>query len=205
MVIPVLVGQRTALLSGALAAVLAREPDLAVVAELSRVDEVLAAVAAHSPQVAVLDGGLPGAITIGELCRVLRRTAPRCHPLVLLDRRSGGGLGRSLTPLVPWLGLLATDADPADLVAGVRWLARGEPMVDSGLAAAARAAAASPLTERECEVLRLTGLGAPPKEIARRLDLHAGTVRNYLSRSLTKTGGRTRLEAIRIAQDAGWI
>jgi two-component system response regulator DesR len=204
-VIRVLLGARDTLFCGALAAVLASQADLRVVAELARTDEVPAAANRHRPEVAVLDGRLPGTVTIGELCRSLRRTSPECRPLVLLDRGGTGALGRSLTSLAPWLGLLATDAVPADLVEGVRQLTRGEQLVDAGLAAAARAARENPLTDRECDILRLIRYGAPPKEIAGKLDLSVGTVRNHLSRSVAKTGARTRLDATRIAQDAGWI
>jgi two-component system response regulator DesR len=204
-VIRVLLGQRDTLFRGALAAVLSELPDLCVVAELAGLDELVPAAVRHRPRVAVLDGGLPGTDPIGDVCRALREALPACRPLVLLDRGSAAGLSRQLTPLAPWLGLLATDAAPADLVRAVCLMARGVRVLDPGLAAAGREAASNPLTERECEVLRLTQHGAPTKEIAKRLNLRVGTVRNYLSRGLTKTGGRTALEATRIAQEAGWI
>jgi len=197
----VLLGQPSGLLGGALAAMLSAQSGLLVVAVVSCTDEVPAAVVERRPHVAVLDGALPGEATLGELCRGLHRTAAGCHPLVLLDRQTGGGLGRSLAVLVPWLGLLATDAAPAELVRAVRRLVRGDPVLDPSLVSPV----GSPLTERESEVLRLTGQGAAPKEIARRLDLSPGTVRNYLSRAVAKTGARTRLEAVRTARAAGWI
>lgn len=203
--IRVLLGQRGTLFRGALAAVLTGQRDLLVVAKLADADLVLDAVLRERPQVAVLDGGLPGAATVVGVCRELHRGLPSCRPLVMVEHGNGAGLSRSLIPLAPWLGLIATDATPPELVLAVRRLARGEAILDPELAAAAQAAAGNPLTERECEVLRLTRYGAPTKEIAKRLDLRVGTVRNYLSRGLTKTGARTPLEAIRIAQDAGWI
>jgi two-component system response regulator DesR len=200
-----MLGRQDGLVRGALAAVLSSEPGLIVVAELADGDQLLAAAAQDRPDVAVFDDSLPGTATVGELCQALRGRSPACRPLVLLDPGSGTGLGPSLAPLAPWLGLLATDAAPADLVAAVQRLARGGRVVDGRLATAAQPAAENPLTARECQVLRLTRGGAPPKEIARRLALRIGTVRNYLSRSLAKTGGRTVLEATRVAQDAGWI
>jgi two-component system response regulator DesR len=204
-VIRVLVGQRDTLFRGALAAVLSGQPELSVVAELAGLDELVPAATRHRPRVAVLDGGLPGAGSIGGACRELQQAVPACRPLVLLDRDRAAGPSRHLIPLAPWLGLLATDSAPADLVRAVCMVARGARVLDPGLAAAGRAAARSPLTERESEVLRLTQHGAPTKEIAKQLDLRVGTVRNYLSRGLTKTGARTVLEATRIAHDAGWI
>jgi two-component system response regulator DesR len=203
-VIRVLLGQRGTLFRSALAAVLSDQPDLSVVAELSNLDELPGAATRERPRVAVLDGGLPGAATIGEACRALHEAAPACRPLVVLDRGAAGP-SRRLVPLAPWLGLLTTDVAPTQLILAVRRLACGLRVLDPDLAAAARMAGRNPLTERECEVLRLTQHGAPTKEIARRLDLRVGTVRNYLSRGLAKTGARTPLEAIRIAHDAGWI
>jgi two-component system response regulator DesR len=78
-------------------------------------------------------------------------------------------------------------------------------VLDTEVAVAALTAGDNPLTDREREVLRLALDGAPAKEIAKNLYLSTGTVRNYLSRILDKTGARTRIEAIRIAQEAGWI
>lgn len=203
--IRVLLGQRGNLFRGALAALLSGQPQLHVIAELARLDEVVGTAVRQRPRVAVLDGGLPGTATIGEVCTDLRQVVPLCRPLVVLDRRSAAGPSRQLASLEPWLGLIATDATPAELILAVRRLAHGGRVLDPGLAAAARSAARSPLTRRESEVLRLTRGGAPTKEIAKRLDLQVGTVRNYLSRSLAKTGARTPLEATRIAQEAGWI
>jgi two-component system, NarL family, response regulator DesR len=125
--------------------------------------------------------------------------------LILLDRQSGAGVSRSLARLAPRVGFLGTETSPYDLVESVRQMARGEPVLDAEVAVAALTADENPLTDRECEVLRMALDGAPAKEIAQRLYLSAGTVRNYLSRILAKTGARSRIEAIRIAQDAGWI
>lgn len=203
--IQVLLGQRGTLFRGALATVLSAEPDLTVVAELDRADDILPIAAREQPDVAVLDASLPGPVTVGELCPALCQSLPACGVLILLDRPAGAGLGRSLARLAPRVGFIGIETSPSDLVEGVRQLARGEPVLDAELAVAALTAGDSPLTEREREVLRLAVDGAPPSEIAQALFLSTGTVRNYLSRILAKTGARTRIEAIRIAQDAGWI
>jgi two-component system, NarL family, response regulator DesR len=205
-VIRVLLGQRGRLVREALSAVMAAEDDLEVVAELSRADEVLPTARRDHPHVAVLDVALPGPITVADLCPTLCAALPACGVLILLDRQSGAGVGRSLARLAPRVGFLGTEeTSPDDLVESVRQLARGEPVLDAEVAVAALTADENPLTDRECEVLRMALDGAPAKEIAQRLYLSAGTVRNYLSRILSKTGARTRIEAIRIAQDAGWI
>jgi two-component system, NarL family, response regulator DesR len=203
--IRVLLGQRGRLVREALSAVMAAEDDLEVVAQLSRAEEVLPAARRGRPHVAVLDVDLPGTVAVTALCHTLCAELPACGVLILLDRHSGAGIGRSLARFAPRVGFLGTETSPYDLVESVRQLARGEPVLDPEVAVAALIAGENPLTERECEVLRMAVDGAPVKEIAQKLFLSAGTVRNYLSRILTKTGARTRIEAIRIAQDAGWI
>lgn len=203
--IRVLLGQRGRLVREALSAVMASADDLEVVAELSRADEVLPTARRDHPHVAVLDVALPGPVTVADLCPTLCAALPACGVLILLDRQSGAGVGRSLARLAPRVGFLGAETSPKDLVESVRQLARGEPVLDAEVAVAALTADENPLTDRECEVLRMALDGAPAKEIAQRLYLSAGTVRNYLSRILAKTGARTRIEAIRIAQDAGWI
>lgn len=192
------------MLAGALSAMLSTEWDLHVVGLLSGADDVLGGVARQRPDVAVLDGRMPGTVTIAELCRELVRSVPACHPLVLLDRRQVD-LSGSLAPLTPWLGLLSTDTAPDALVDGIRRLARGDPVLDGELAPRLATARPNPLTPREADILRRARHGMPPKEIASQLSLGVGTIRNHLQRAVVKTGGRTRLEATRIADDAGWI
>jgi two-component system response regulator DesR len=106
--------------------------------------------------------------------------------------------------LPPTVGLLDENVPPARVVEGVRRLAGGEQVVDADFVVAALRAG-SPLTPRELAVLRHAAEGLPIEEIAVKLSLSPGTVRNHLSRIMTKTGARTRIEAIGIARDAGWI
>lgn len=202
--IRIVLGHRSTLVRGALAAVLSREPGLTVVAELARDEEVLTVVVRERPHVVVLDALPPGTVALGELCHELCRRVPRMRVLVMLDH-GAARVGRSLVRLAPRVGFFATDASPDDLVAAVRRLAHGEPVLDPELAVAALNASDNPLTVRECEVLRLAMRGAPATEIAGSLRLSIGTVRNHLSRIVSKTGARTRIEAIRLAQEAGWI
>jgi len=204
-VIRVMLAQRRALTRGALAAVLSGEDDLRVVAELAHASDLVPTARREHVDVAVLDHDLPGGSVV-SLCDMVLAGVPDCAVLVILDRRAIAAVGGDLAKLVPRVGVVATDASPETLVDGVRRLARGEPVLDVELAVAALTAArANPLTDREREVLRLARDGVPPREIAKRLYLSAGTVRNYLARIVAKMGARTRLEAIRIAQDAGWI
>jgi two-component system response regulator DesR len=202
--IRVLIAQRGRLLRESLATVMSGVDDIDVVASLDRADDILPAARRYRPHVAVLDVTLPGTVTVAELCPMLCRTLPGSQLLILLDRQAVG-VGRALARLAPRVGFLGTETSPGDLIESVRLLARGEPVLDAEVAVAALTAGENPLTDRECEVLRMALDGTPPKEIAQTLYLSAGTVRNYLSRILAKTGARTRIEAIRIAQDAGWI
>lgn len=200
-VIRVLLGLRGTMFLEALAFALSREPDLEVVARVSRADEVLAAAGRERPHVAVLDLLLPGEIDVDELCRTLSGA----KVLLMLDRELYYRVSVSLARLVPRVGFIATDATLDDLVASLRHLVQGKPVLDAELAMAAVRADENPLTSREREVLALAKTGATVHEVARSLHLSAGTVRNYLSNILIKTGARTRIEAIRIAEAAGWI
>ncbi|WP_132145602.1 response regulator transcription factor [Kribbella antiqua] len=199
--IRVVLGHHGALVRGALAAVLSQEADLDVLAEVERADDVLPAVARTRPHVVVLDPMLDGDIRIEELCLQLREPGI----LILIDRDLLNGVSLALVRLAPRVGFIATDASPADLAEAVRQLAQGAAVMDAAVAVAALRATENPLTDREAEVLRLVTTGATAQEIARKLNLTPGTVRNYLSHILTKTSARSRIEAVRKAQEAGWI
>jgi two-component system response regulator DesR len=140
-----------------------------------------------------------------ELCAGLCEAVPDCRVLVILERALPALPGAVLARMVPRVGLLAADASPSQLVESVRRLSRGEAVLDVEFAVAALSATSTPLTGREREVLLLATEGAPTKEIAARLFLTDGTVRNYLSRIMAKTRSRTLVEAIRRAQDWGWV
>jgi two-component system response regulator DesR len=204
-VIRILLGLKDALWRGALAEVLSRQEDLQVVGQLATGDDVLSTVQVKRPHVTVLDLALPGTASTEELCTTLCGALPDCGVLVLLERPLFADVGGMVARLAPRVGFIATDVSPRQLAEGIRRLACGKPVLDLELAVAAMGAADNPLTGREREVLRRAVSGTPAKEIAAELYLSAGTVRNYLSRVVSKTGARTRIEAIRIAQDAGWI
>jgi two-component system response regulator DesR len=98
-----------------------------------------------------------------------------------------------------------TEAPPDRLAECVRRAARGERVLDPDLAARLLWTADSPLNQRELEILRIAADGASTREIASRLSLATGTVRNYLSTAVGKIGARNRIDAVRIARDAGWL
>jgi len=180
---------------------LSREIDLQVVAQLDHADEVLPAVAREQPHVLLLDPQMPGEIGVERIAR----QANTRSVLLLVERDGPVAASLALVRMVPKVGLIATDASPDELVQAVRRIARGRPVLDLEFALAALQAGANPLTGRECEVLQMVTTGATSQEIAHQLCLSAGTVRNYLSQILNKTGARSRIEAIHKAKASGWI
>lgn len=199
--IRVMLGYRGGLARAALAALLSDERDIDVVAELDHWEGVLPAARRLSPGVVVLDHVLTGIAVVRDLFEAV----PPCRLLTLLDRRACGRVGHALVQLAPRAGMISIGAAPNDFIDAIRRLDRGETVLDPDLAMVALRSGQTMLTERERDVLRLAALGATAEEIATSLSLSTGTVRNYLSSTLTKLGVRTRVKAIRIAQDAGWI
>jgi two-component system response regulator DesR len=200
--IRVLIAEDMHMIRGALVALLSLEEDMEVVAELERGDEVVATALRTRPDVAVLDIGLPGldGLTAAEL---LHDVVPDCRTLVLTGLNRPGNLLRALKVHVR--GFIAKDAPAETLASGIRRVASGERVIDPQLVAAALETGATPLTARETDVLREAESGIPTEQIATRLSLSPATVRNYLSNAISKVGGRNRIDAIRIARDAGWL
>jgi two-component system response regulator DesR len=200
--IRVLIAEDMHLIRGALTALLRLEPDLEVVAELDRGDMIVGTALATRPDVAVLDIGLPGldGLTAAEQ---LRDVLPECATLILTGMTRPGNLLRALK--VGVRGFIPKDA-PAQLLAdGIRQVAAGKRVIDPELVAAALETGTSPLTSRETDVLREARNGGSTEDIGTRLALSPATVRNYLSNAISKTGARNRIDAIRIASDAGWL
>jgi two-component system response regulator DesR len=200
--IRVLIAEDMHMIRGALVALLSLEEDMDVVAELDRGDEIVDTALRTRPDVAVLDIDLPGidGLTAAEQ---LYGKLPECRTLVLTGLSQPGNLLRALEVHVR--GFIIKDA-PADTLAdGIRRVARGERVIDPDLVAAALETGSSPLTARETDVLRAAEGGIPTEQIAGHLSLSPATVRNYLSNAITKVGGRNRIDAIRIARNAGWL
>lgn len=200
--IRILIAEDQGMVRGALAALLAFEPDLEVVAEVSAGDRVLAAAREHRPDVALLDIEMPGIDGI-EAAAALRREVPDCIPLILTTFGRPAYLRRALEAGAS--GFLVKDAPAERLANAIRRAATGERVVDPELAANALAEGESPFTPREREVLEAGAGGAPISELAERLHLSEGTVRNYLSAAIGKTGARNRVEAWGIARERGWV
>ncbi|MFG2002164.1 DNA-binding response regulator [Spirillospora sp. NPDC048911] len=187
---------------GALAALLDLEPDLTVVAQVDAGDKVVAAARSYRPDVAVLDVDMPGLDGLAAAAD-LHTEFPSCRVLILTGHGKPGHLRRALAAHVN--GFLLKTAPPDDLVAAIRAVAAGRRVLDPSLALTAWDVTDNPLTPRETDVLRLAAEGAEAPEIAERLHLTAGTVRNYLTAVVTKLNARNRTDAARIAREAGWI
>jgi two-component system response regulator DesR len=201
-VIRILIIEPMNLLRGALAATLSLEEDLEVVADLGALDQALDMARAVPPDVAIVNIALlagDGQATIARLTA----EQPNCATLVLAGPDESGLLNRALDLRID--GVIGIQAAPCELVHGIRRLVRGERVIDAGLAVAMVAAPRSPLSSRELNVLSVAASGVPSTEVAAELHLSTGTVRNYISAILRKTGARNRLEAVRLAEGAGWL
>jgi two-component system response regulator DesR len=201
-VIRILIAEDMHMIRGALVALLRLESDIEIVAELDRGDTILEAALRTRPDVAVVDIDLPGLDGLSAAA-ALHEQLPSCKTLVLTGLSQPGNLLRALKIHVR--GFLLKDAPAPQLAAAIRAVASGRRVLDPDLVAAAVETGATPLTERETEVLRAAQLGGSTVEIAERLHLSPTTVRNYLSNAIGKLGARNRLDAIRIAEDAGWL
>jgi len=166
------------------------EPDLTVVAEVGRGDEVLDAVRAHGVDVALLDVEMPGLDGVAA-ARELHRSVPACRVLMVTTFGRAGYLRQAMAAGAS--GFIVKDTPARQLADAVRRVHDGLREGDS------------PLTERETDVLRSARDGGTVADIARELHLSEGTVRNHLSSAIGKTGARTRAEAVRLALDNGWL
>jgi two-component system response regulator DesR len=187
---------------GALRALLDLEPDIDVIGETARGDDVLDGVRRLRPAVAVVDIDLPGLDGIAAT-QLLREHAPGCRVLILTALGRPGMLRRALAAQVD--GFLLKDAPPDRLADAIRQVAAGRRVIDSELALAAWEQSGCPLTARELDVLTAAARGHGVDDIATTLFLSPGTVRNYLTSAVTKLNARNRLDAVRIATDAGWL
>ncbi|MEU6216340.1 response regulator transcription factor [Streptomyces sp. NPDC047022] len=198
----VLLAEDQGMMRGALALLLGLEEDIEVVAQVARGDAIVDAALAHRPDVALLDIELPGISGLDAAAR-LREQAPECRVLILTTFGRPGYLRRAMEAGAA--GFLVKDGPVEELAAAIRRVLAGETVVDPALATAALSAGPSPLTARECDVLKASVDGATVSDIAARLHLSESTVRNYLSSAIGKTGTRNRMEAVREARQQGWL
>lgn len=200
--IKVLLADDQALVRGALSAMLSLEADIEVVAEVGSGDQVVPAARKFKPDVALLDVQMPvmdGLTAAAEL----RQALPRCRVVMCTTFGRPGYLARAMAAGAS--GFVVKDAPPEQLVDAVRRVHSGLRVVDPALAAESLASGSSPLTDREREVLQAAHAGGTVSDVAKKLHLSEGTVRNHLSSAIGKTGARTRAEAARIAEERGWL
>ena len=200
--IRVLLAEDQAMVRGALAALLCLEPDIEIVAEVGRGDQVMEAAMAHHPDVALLDIEMPGQNGL-EAAALLHERLPSCRVLMLTTFGRPGYLKRAMANGA--VGFLTKEAPVAQLTEAIRRTMRGERVIDPQLAMDALSEGESPLTPRERDVLEAAGQGSSIAGIASALFLSEGTVRNYLSSAIQKLDAENRIEAFQIAREKGWL
>jgi two-component system, NarL family, response regulator DesR len=201
-VIRVLLAEDQAMVRGALAALLGLEPDISVVAEAERGDETVRLAMSTRPDVALLDIEMPGGDGLAAAAE-LRERLPTCRVVMLTTFGRAGYLRRAIDGGA--VGFLSKDAPASELAKAIRAVMAGRRIIDPGLALTALSEGENPLTSREREVLAAAKSGATVADIAARLSISEGTVRNHLSMAIQKVGGRNRFEAARLAEQKGWL
>ena len=199
--ISIVIAEDQSLLRGALAALLTLEPDIELLAQAQDGEEAVRLVGELKPDVLVTDIEMPGMTGI-EASETLRQSGSDTRVLIVTTFARPGYLQRALQAGV--LGYVLKDAPSEELADAVRRVARGQRAIASELAESAWSAPVV-LTDREREILRLVEEGKSNKEIARRLTLSPGTVRNYLAEATQKLGAANRIEAFQIARENGWL
>jgi two-component system response regulator DesR len=198
----IMIAEDQTMVRQALVALLELEPDIEVVAQAADGDEALAMARKFRPDVAVLDIEMPGPTGI-EVARQLGTSGFTGKVVIVTTFDRPGYLRAAMAAGAS--GFLLKDAPAADLAAAIRQVAQGQRVVEPSLAAAALALGDSPLTERETEVLAAAASHDALADIAGRLHLSPGTVRNHLSAAIQKLGARNRAEAVEFAQRQGWL
>ncbi|WP_055503716.1 response regulator transcription factor [Nonomuraea pusilla] len=187
---------------GALASLLGLEPDIEVVGEAADGAQAVDVAERVRPDIALLDIEMP---VMDGLAAAARITAgvPGCRVMILTTFGRPGYLRTAMESGAA--AFLVKDSPAKELAAAIRRVHAGERVIDPGLAAAALSAGPNPLSGRERDVLSAAVDGSTIGDIARRLHLSEGTVRNYLSSAIQKTHARNRIEAVQRARVQGWL
>lgn len=197
-----LIAEDVDLVGEAFEALLATEAGFEIVKRVTRGDEVLKAALAYRPDIALLDIDMPGKTGI-EACAELTAALPECKVILLTALPGSGHLPRALDAGAS--GYLVKSMTAKQLIDGITSVAGGGTVIDPTLAADALRTGPSPLTDRECDILRLVDRGVPTGQIAEELFLSTGTVRNYLSNAMTKLDSASRIEAVKVARERGLL
>lgn len=199
--IRVLLAEDQAMVRGALAALLNLESDIQVVGAAADGEAAWRELQRLQPDVLVTDIEMPGLSGL-ELAQRIHRHGLPVRVVIATTFARAGFLRRALDAGVA--GYVLKDAPPEQLAGAIRQVHRGGRAIDPHLALDAWSEA-DPLNDRERQVLRLAGEGMSAGDIAARLNLSAGTVRNYLSDAIGKLGASNRVEAYRLARQKGWL
>jgi two-component system, NarL family, response regulator DesR len=199
--IRVVVAEDQGMVLGALATLLEIEGDITVVARARNGAQALAAVLTHKPEIFLTDIEMPEMSGL-DVAAELKRKRCSTKTIILTTFARAGYLRRALDAGAA--GYLLKDMAAEKLADAVRRVHSGLRVIDPELAAEAWVEA-DPLTDRERQVLRLAGDGMASVDIADKLSLSEGTVRNYLSEAMSKLGAANRVEASRIARTKGWL
>lgn len=200
--IRILIAEDQQLVLGALSALLRLAPDFEVVGSAGDGRAALALCEQRIPDIVLTDIEMPH-MTGLELAQALSERKLACRVVVVTTFARSGYLRRAMEAGVR--GYLLKDAPVDALAAAIRTVHGGGRAIAPELAVESWSSGADPLTERERQVLRLAGEGRSSAEIARQVHLSEGTVRNYLSEAISKLGAGNRVEAYRMARDAGWL
>ncbi|NUW44045.1 response regulator transcription factor [Nonomuraea rhodomycinica] len=200
--IRVLLAEDQTMFRGAMATLLGMEPDIEVVGDVGRGDEVVGACEAFRPDLALLDIEMPGIDGL-EAARRLSKAVPGTKVIIVTTFGRTGYLHAALAAGAS--GFLLKDAPVTELADAIRRVAAGQRVIDPALAVQALSEGSSPLTPRETEILAASRGHGTIAELARELYLSPGTVRNHLSAAIQKLGARTRAEAVEIAEEKGWL
>lgn len=200
--IRILLAEDQALVAGALAALLKLEDDIEVLAQAKDGKEALQLCQTLQPDVLITDIEMPHMSGL-DLAAELHSARSQIKVIVLTTFARSGFLRRALASGVR--GYMLKDAPAEALAAAIRTVHAGGKAIAPELAVESWGAAADPLNERERQMLRLAGEGASNADIAKRLFLSEGTVRNYLSEAISKLQAKNRVDAFRLARDQGWL
>lgn len=204
--IRVLVADDQAMIRTALATLVGMAPDIEVVGQAADGAEAVALAAELHPDVVLMDVQMPcvqGPRDGIEATRAVLAASPATRVVIVTTFGRAGWLRRAMEAGA--VGFMVKDAPADDLVDAIRRVHQGLRVVDPQLAAQSLTMGPSPLTEGEARVLSEAAAGGTTADVARRVHLSEGTVRNYLSSAIGKLGAANRAEAARLAEENGWL
>lgn len=200
--IRIIIAEDQVMVSGALAALLKLEPDLDVIALAKNGQEALVLCQQELPDILITDIEMPIMTGLELAASIAEQNLP-CKVIVLTTFARAGYLRRAMASGVR--GYMLKDAPADTLATAIRTVHAGGRAIAPELAIESWSGQQDPLSERERQVLRLAGTGSSSTEIAKIMHLSEGTVRNYLSEAISKLDAKNRVEAFRLARDAGWL